>query len=87
MNLLNVHMDFYTVVLEEIGDLIQVVEMADDFGMQTGPCYTAGPTAREYIRDVQPCSKIRQIPCYSLALTQVNMVSISTDLSKNYILQ
>jgi uroporphyrinogen decarboxylase len=32
-----VHLDFYTVVLEEIGDLIQVVEMADDFGMQTGP--------------------------------------------------
>jgi uroporphyrinogen decarboxylase len=27
---------FYTAVLEEIGDLIQVVEMADDFGMQTG---------------------------------------------------
>ncbi len=28
--------EFYTVVLEEIGEYIQVVEMADDFGMQTG---------------------------------------------------
>jgi uroporphyrinogen decarboxylase len=31
-----VQKEFYTVALEEIGDLIQVVEMADDFGMQTG---------------------------------------------------
>jgi len=29
--------EFYTVVLEEIGEYIQVVEMADDFGMQTAP--------------------------------------------------
>lgn len=28
--------DFYSVVLKEVGDYIQVVEMADDFGMQTG---------------------------------------------------
>jgi len=31
-----VHKDFYSVVLNEIGEYIQVVEMADDFGMQTG---------------------------------------------------
>lgn len=31
-----VQKSFYSVALKEIGDLIQVVEMADDFGMQTG---------------------------------------------------
>jgi len=34
--LLEVQMDLYTVYLEAIGDLIQVIEYADDFGMQTG---------------------------------------------------
>ena len=31
-----VQKEFYTVTLKEIGEFIQVVEMADDFGMQTG---------------------------------------------------
>lgn len=34
--LVEVQKEFYTVTLEAVGDLIQVIEYADDFGMQTG---------------------------------------------------
>jgi len=44
-----VHKDFYTVALEEIGDLIQVVEMADDYGMQTG-LQISPDTYRKYFK-------------------------------------
>ena len=34
--IVEIQKEFYTVTLEEIGDLIDVIEYADDFGMQTG---------------------------------------------------